>query len=343
MFSGFSRREVIGGIAAGSALQFVSARIARAQQETREIRILRQIGLGYLQVYLIEAQNLLDRHARALGHPGVKATFQPMASPAAMNDMLLGGHADIVVAGFPPFLVLWDKTVGKADVRSIAALCCQPNYINTNNPNVKSVEDFTEKDRIAVPAIGVSSQATDLQMIAARLYGIDNYKHFDHLTVGLPHADAAAALISGKTEITAHFATPPLMYEELRHPHIRRIGSSFDATGSPGTSTHLWTTKRFYDANPRLMKALIAALEEATAYLKNNPIEAAKIHLQLDRSRLDPEFVAKMIIDPEVIWGIAPKNTLKIAEFLSKTGRIKNRAASWKDLFFPGVDDLEGS
>jgi NitT/TauT family transport system substrate-binding protein len=339
----FSRREVIGGIAAGASSSFTPARIARAQEETSQIRFVRQIGLGYLQIYLIEAQNLLDKHVRALGHPGVTATFQPVASPATMNDMLLGGQADIVVAGFPPFLVLWDKTFGRADVRSIAALCCQPNYINTNNPNVASVGDFTEKDRIALPAIGVSTQATYLQMIAATLYGVDEYKHFDHLTVGLPHAEAAAALISGKTEITAHFASPPLMYEELRHLGIRRIGHSFDATGGPGTTTHLWTTKRFYEANPHLMTALIAALVEATASLKNNPVEAAKIHLQLDRSNSDPESVAKMIADPDMIWGVVPRNTFKMADFLHKTGRVKNQPASWKDLFFPGVQGLEGS
>jgi len=124
MFPDLTRREVIGGIALGAASGLIPARRARAQQETSEIRFVRQLGLGYLPVYLIEAQNLLDKHARARGHPGVKATFQPLASPATMNDMLLGGNADIVVAGFPPFLVLWDKTVGKADVRSIAALCC---------------------------------------------------------------------------------------------------------------------------------------------------------------------------------------------------------------------------
>ncbi len=205
------------------------------------------------------------------------------------------------------------------------------------------MKDFTEKDRIALPAIGVSAQATYLQMIAARLYGIDNYRHFDQLTVGLPHAEAAAALISGKTEITAHFASPPLMYEELRHPHIRRIGSSFDATGGPVTTTHLWTTRRFHDANPRLMAALIAAIDEATEYLNKYPLEAAKLYLQLDGSKLDAEFVASMIVDPEVIWGLTPKSTFETAKFLHKTGRIKNRPASWKDLFFPGVHDQEGS
>jgi NitT/TauT family transport system substrate-binding protein len=343
MFPGLSRREVIGGIALSAASGFVPPRMARAQQETNEIRFVRQIGLGYLQVYLIEAQNLLDKHARALGHPGVKATFQPLASPATMNDMLLGGNADIVVGGFPPFLVLWDKTLGRADVRSIAGLCCQPNSLNTNNPDVNSVKDFTEKDRIALSAVGVSAQATYLQMIAAKLYGVDDYKRFDHLTVGLPHAEAAAALISGKTEITAHFASPPLMYEELRHPHIRRIAGSFDATGGPVTTTHLWTTRRFHDANPRLMKALIAAINEASGYSSKNPLEAAKLYLQLDGSKLDAEFVASMIVDPEVIWGVTPKSTFETADFLHKTGRIKNRPASWKDLFFPGVHAQEGS
>ncbi len=180
-------------------------------------------------------------------------------------------------------------------------------------------------------------------MIAARLYGIGNYKHFDHLTVGLPHAEAAAALISGKTEITAHFASPPLMYAELRHPGIRRIASSFDATGGPATTTHLCTTRRFHDANPRLMAALIAAIDEATAYLRKNPLEAAKLYLQLDGAKLEAEFVADMIVDPEVIWGVAPKSTFETAAFLHQTGRIKNRPAGWKDLFFPGVHAQAGS
>jgi len=37
------------------------------------------------------------------------------------------------------------------------------------------------------------------------------------------------------------------------------------------------------------------------------------------------------------------KNTLKAAEFLYRTGRIKNQPASWKDLFFPAIQDLDGS
>src|SRR4051812_45130208 len=112
MFPGFSRRGVIGGIPSSAAC----ARITRAQRETGEVRFVRQIGLGYLQGYLIEAQNLLDKHARALGHRGVKARSRPVASRARMTALLPGGRAEMVTAGSPPFLVLWDKSSGKADV-----------------------------------------------------------------------------------------------------------------------------------------------------------------------------------------------------------------------------------
>jgi NitT/TauT family transport system substrate-binding protein len=91
------------------------------------------------------------------------------------------------------------------------------------------------------------------------------------------------------------------------------------------------------------MKALIAAIEEAATYLKTNPLDAAKVYLQIDRSKLDPESLAQMITNSEVIWGATPKNTFKTADFLHKIGRIKSRPSSWKDLFFPGVHDLAGS
>ena len=39
--------------------------------------------------------------------------------------------------------------------------------LNTANPDIKSIKDFTERDRIAVPSIKVSVQAVLLQMAAA--------------------------------------------------------------------------------------------------------------------------------------------------------------------------------
>jgi len=47
-----------------------------------------------------------------------------------------------------------------------------PTALNTRDPNIKSLADYTEKDKIAVPAVKVSNQAIFLQMAAAKLYGM---------------------------------------------------------------------------------------------------------------------------------------------------------------------------
>jgi NitT/TauT family transport system substrate-binding protein len=314
-----------------------------ARAEVGEVRFVRQLGLGYLQIYLMEEMKLVEKHAAALGHPGLKASYRPVGSPTAMNDMLLSGGADMVAAGFPPFVTIWDKTRGTLNVKNIAALNCQPLLLNTNNPAVKSIRDFSDKDRIALPAVKVSTQATFLQMIAEKLYGVGQHERFDHLTVGLAHPEASAALIGGKSEITAHFASTPLQYQQLQNPQIRRVASSYDATDGPATTTNVWALSRFHDANPKTVRAILLALEEATAFIKAKPAEAAQIYIRLDNIRLAPDFVEKLIVDPEMVWELAPRNTVKIVAFMHRVGKIKNNPESWKDMFFAGVHSLEGS
>jgi NitT/TauT family transport system substrate-binding protein len=47
--------------------------------------------------------------------------------------------------------------------------------------------------------------------------------------------------------------------------------------------------------------------------------------------------------DPLVEYTLAPKSIMKTAEFMAKVGTIKDRPASWKDLFFSNVHGLQGS
>ena len=47
--------------------------------------------------------------------------------------------------------------------KAVASLGNFPYYLLSNNPQVKTIADLTEKDRIAVPAVGVSVQSRFLQ------------------------------------------------------------------------------------------------------------------------------------------------------------------------------------
>jgi NitT/TauT family transport system substrate-binding protein len=47
--------------------------------------------------------------------------------------------------------------------------------------------------------------------------------------------------------------------------------------------------------------------------------------------------------DPKNLTTMTPQNTLKYAQFMHDIGSLKNRAGSWKDLFFPEIHDLPGN
>ncbi len=102
------------------------------------------------------------------------------------------------------------------NVRGIVAMNRQPAYLNTRNPNIKSMRDFTDNDRIALPAPKVSVQAIMLQMIAEKTLG--KFDALDKLTVGMSHPDGTAAMLSGKLEVTSHFTSAPFQYQQLENP-----------------------------------------------------------------------------------------------------------------------------
>jgi NitT/TauT family transport system substrate-binding protein len=57
----------------------------------------------------------------------------------------------------PPFATLWEKTKENLDVKAVGAMSSLPSYLNTRNPNVKSIKDLTDADKIALPAVKVSN------------------------------------------------------------------------------------------------------------------------------------------------------------------------------------------
>jgi hypothetical protein len=53
--------------------------------------------------------------------------------------------------------------------------------------------------------------------------------------------------------------------------------------------------------------------------------------------------IVKMLNDPQITFTTTPQNVLKYVEFMNRTGAIKVKPASWKDLFFPNAHALPGS
>ncbi|WP_079436573.1 ABC transporter substrate-binding protein [Zoogloea sp. LCSB751] len=308
-----------------------------------QIRVAQQFGISYLILDVVHDQKLIEKHGKALGLD-IKVEWTQISGATAMNEALLSGSLDIVSAGVPPMLALWDRTKGKQNVKAVAALGNLPNYLLSSNPNVKTIKDLSDKDRIAVPAAGTSFQSRVLQIETAKVFGKDNYKRFDTISVSLAHPDATAALIAGGSEINAHFSSAPFYYQALEaNKNVHKVLSSYDALGGPATFNVLYTTQKYHDENPKTYQAFYAALDEAAKLVKADKAKAAEIFIRVQKSKLSPELVRKIIEDPENTYTIQPQRSLAYAEELYKLGVLKNRATSWKDYFFPEAYAQPGS
>ena len=313
-----------------------------ASAEMSEIHVSRQYGISYLPLMIMEDEKLIEKHAKAAGID-VKVDWSKFASGAVMNDAMLSGNLQFASGGVAPFTTLWAKTRGNIDVRGVSAINSMPLYLVTSNPAVKTIKDFTDKDKIALPAVKVSIQAVTLQMAAEQAFGPGQQNRLDHLTVSMSHPDAETALLSGKSEVTAHLGSPPFQYQELGKPGLHRVLNSYDVLGGPATFNVVWTTKKFHDENPKLYAAFVAALDEATAEINKDKRKAAETYLRISRDKDSLDNILKMLNDPEIRFTTTPDNTMKYVDFMHKVGSIKVKPESWKEMYFPNAQKLQGS
>jgi len=341
----FRRREFGQVLLGASAALTFPTLIRPAAAEVTAIRFGKQYGLPYLPLMVMEKHKLVEKHAAKAGIASIQIEWATMGGPGALNDALLSRTFDFVVVGTPSLVTLWDKTAGTPqEIRSVGSVQSMPYVLCTRNKTIRSIADFTDKDRIAVPTVKISAQAMCLEYAAAKRWGFDQYERLDPLTVTLPHPDAVAAVLSGQSEVNSHYTVAPFQFYELKSPDVHSVLKSYDTFGGKHANGLLVAAKRFYDENPKICAAARAAQEEANAFIKKDARAAADIYLEMSGDkRSTVGELAKMIADPDVDYTTTPAKVMEFAGFMHKVGRAKRVPASWQDYFFPSVHGLKGS
>jgi len=311
-----------------------------AKAEQAELRIAQQFGIAYLPLIVAKEQKLIEKHSVANGLPETKVEWLRISGAAGMNDALISGSLDFATAGVAPAILTWDKLRGKADISLISSLGSMPNVLTTNNPNVKTIKDFTDADRIALPSVKVGFQPIVLQIAADKAFG--KYDQLDYLTVSVPHPDATTAILTGTGGITAHFTSPPFVQQQLESGKAHAVLNSYDVLGGPHTFNVVYGTQKYVAANPKTVDAFVAALDEANAWIKANPAEAAKLYVEAEKSKLAPAFVEAIIRDPHNNFTTIPERVDVFTDFEFKIGLIKSKPG-WKELFQQGLHAKGGS
>lgn len=312
-----------------------------AAAESGEISVAQQYGVSFLPLMVMERGKLIEKHAKAAGVGDVKVNWVKVAGPSVMNDGVISGALQFIAVGAPSMITLWDKT--KGEVKGVSAMTTYPLYLITRNPNVKSAKDLSERDRIAVPSIKVSTQAIMLQMLAARDFGDANWARFDPYTVALSHPDALLALTNNTAGVNGHFTSSPFYEREIKVPGVHLLTTNYEILGGPATAVVIAASAKYREANPKSYKAFFDALKEAIDIINRDKRAAAKIYLEQANDTKDSvDDIHAIIAAPDYAYTLTPQKVLKTAEFMTTIGTVKTKPASWKDLFFPEVQSQPG-
>ena len=326
---------------AAAVLATMTTTAARA--EVAEVVLGQQFGAVYLPAMVMESQKLVEKQLAAAGMGDVKVNWAKLGGPAALNDATIAGSLHFSCQGTPSTAVIWDRTRTGIQVKALGGMAANNIWLNTRNPDIKNIKDFTEKDRIAVPSLKVATQALVLHYLAEQTWGPGNHTKLDNITVQLPHPDAMLAVTNSLSEVNTHFATSPFHEVEIK-AGLRTVATAFEVLGGPATGVNFISSEKFRSENPKVFAAVAKAYEESFEWILSDKPRAAKLYIELTREkRLTEADLVASFFGPDMIYSRTPLQVAKVLDFMHRIGSIKTKAASWKDMYFPEAHNLPGT
>lgn len=231
--------------------------------------VAEQYGLAYAPVTVMKEKGFLQE---AL--PDVAVEWKQMANTAAIREAMVAGDLDAGFVALPPFFIGADKGM---EWKVMCGLSEMPLGLVSLKPDRKTLADFGDKDRIALPQPG-SIQHILLSMASERLLG--DASAFDTRLVTMTHPDGLQALLAGG-DITAHFTSPPYLFMEMDEPGATLVLTGTEAMGEPFTFVAGVSTDAFSERYPERERALVEALGKTMAFMEEQPGETAEILSQV--------------------------------------------------------------
>lgn len=315
---------------------------APAVAEVSEVKIVAQNGSNYLPLMVMQGQKLVEKQLAARGLPNTTVGWIKLAGPSAIVDSFLAGIVHFSGQGVPSTALIWDRTRTGIGVKAVSAMVASNIWLMTRKPELKSLRDLTDKDRIALPSVKTSAQALFLWSAAEKEFGAGQWGKFDHMTVSLPHPDAMAAVMNPNGEITVHAATSP--YADLeKKAGLHAIADLYTVEGGPVTGLNFVSTETFRKDNPVTYDAVVAAFNEAVAWVNADKRRAAQFYLDMSKEKMSLEDLTQIMMAPDYIFGQTPRGVGAAMTMMYKSGTIRTKSESWKDMYFPEAHKLDGN
>ena len=237
---------------------------------------------------------------------------------------MLAGRVDIGFMGIPPFLIGRENGM---DWRMFTGLCRAPLGLVTLKKGISTIRDLGPKDRIALPQPG-SIQHILLSMAAETEFGQSGY--FDTRLVTLSHPDGMSALTAGG-DITAHFTSPPYLFEELKLPGAKLVIDGEKAFGGPFTFIAGVSRREFAEKQPNLLNGFLKVLQETVDLFETDP--ASTVPTLKQEYSISPERLKEYLNSRDLVYETEIRGTQGFQIFMHKSGLLKKPPLPDEELF----------
>lgn len=295
---------------------------AKKEAKKNTFTIAEQFGIAYAPLNIMKELGYLEKKL-----PDVNIEWKQFGGPTAIREGMLNGEIDFGFMGISPVLIGIDNGM---DWKYATGISSNQVAIVTDRPELKSLADFTPKDKIAILSPGCTQHVLLCMLAEQQLF---DARCLDNQTVSMSHPDATNALISN-TEIAAHVATPPYIQEELSYGmHI--IADGEDIMGEPFTFISGVAMNDFYKSHRDWYDAFIEALEESIDYINNDMDNAVKKLAPV--YGISQEELKEQMSYNGTIYSTQLTGVEKMSEAMARMGFIK-KAPAFKDIIFDNVN-----
>ena len=279
--------------------------------DAAKLTIVQQYGMAYAPLKVIQEKGLIEENYDG----DVEVNFQTLNSGASINDAFVAGDVDVGLMGVAPAITgSLNEGVPYKICTNVSA---QPHRLMTNDPNIKTLKDIGEKDQIALVNIG-SIQHILLAMAAKEQLG--DAHALDNNIAAMAHPDGMTALLNGS--VKCQLTTSPFVFKEAEEEGISEV-EAIESVWPEGNSFIVAVASTdLHDNNPELYEAVLAAFNDATAFMNDDP-EAAAEMLCVDED-VDAATYLEWLNDPACSYSTNLTGVSTMAKFMTEEGFLED-------------------
>jgi len=225
--------------------------------------------------------------------------------------------------GIPPFLIGVDQGM---DWKIISGLSMSPLGLMTAEADIHNLEDLVGNGKIALPQPG-SIQHILLSMAAAKSFG--DPKYFDYQLLSMKHPEGYQALMNDSA-VTAHFTSPPYLFQEMATDSVRQLISGEEAFGGE-FSFVVGVCREDFRAEEAAYNAFEVALEASIDFIKQNRAET--IQILSEAYELSPEVTEDYVYTRGIKYEQQVKGVQRFSDFMYEAAylekQIKEEEVIW--------------